>query len=79
MSDSEKEQVVSSQSTTNASAPTATAQTSHTLVKPLRSEKKQNVQNRESSATVPIPSQPMDLSDASARVSLNMKRSPLES
>ena len=40
---------------------------------------KTDTQNRESSVTTHVPSQPMDLSDVSARVRLNMKRSLLES
>ena len=42
-------------------------------------EEETQTQNRESSVTSHVPSQPMDLSDISARVRLNMKRSPLES
>ena len=42
-------------------------------------ERQTQTQNRESSVTAHVPSQPMDLSDMSARVRLNMKRSPLES
>ena len=65
-------------------------QTTHTPVKRLRLQGKQpqvqsdggkqsQAQNRESLVTTHVPSQPMDLSDMSARVRLNMKRSPLES
>ena len=79
VSDREREPVVSSRSTSSTSAPTETAQNSHTLVKRLRLEGKQHVLNRESSESTRVPSQPMDLSDMSARVRGNMKRSPLES
>ena len=41
-------------------------------------ERQTQTQNRESSVTTHVPSQPMDLSDMSARVRLNMKRSPFE-
>ena len=68
----------------------AQTETTHTRVKRLRLQGKQpqvqrdgrrqtQAQNRESSVTNHVPSQPMDLSDISARVRLNMKRSPLES
>ena len=68
----------------------AQTETTHTLVKRLRLQGKQpqvqsdggkqsQAQNRESSVTAHVPSQPMDLSDMSARVRVNMKRSPLES
>ena len=60
MSDREREPVVSSQPTPSASAPTETAHASHTPVKRLRLERKQHVQNRESSETTHIPSQHMD-------------------
>ena len=68
----------------------AQTETTHTPVKRLRLQGKQpqvqsdggrqtQAQSRESSVTTHVPSQPMDLSDMSARVRLNMKRSPLES
>ena len=45
-----------------------------------RLEGKQHIESHESPATLlPSSSQPTDLSDAPARVRLNMKRSPLES
>ena len=75
VSDREEEQAVSLQSTASASAPTVTAQTQP--VKRPRLEGKQHIENHESPAT--LPNHPMDLSDAPARVRLNMKRSPLES
>ena len=74
MSDGEKDPVVSSQATPSASAPTETAHTSHTPVKRLRLGGKQHVQNCESSESTHVPSEPMDLSDMSARVRVNMKR-----
>ena len=68
----------------------AQTETTHTPVKRLCLQGKQpqvqsdggkqtQAQNRESSVTTHVPSQPMDLSGMSARVRLNMKRSPLES
>ena len=79
VSDREREPAVSSQATSSASAKTETAHTSQTPVERLRLKGKQHAQNRESPATTRVPSQPMDLSEMSARVRLNMKRSPLES
>ena len=68
----------------------AQTETTHTPLKRLRLQGKQSqiqsdggrqtqTLNRESSVTTHVPSQPMDLSDVSARVRLNMKRSLLES
>ena len=85
VSDREREPTSSSQ------PPSEPAQTesTHTPAKRLRLQGKQQVQsdgerqtqtqNRESSVTTHVPSQPMDLSDMSARARLNMKRSPFES
>ena len=42
-------------------------------------ERQTRTQNCKNSLTTHVPSQPMDLSDMSARVRLNMKRSPFES
>ena len=64
---------------TSASAPTETAPTSHTPVKRLRLGGEEHVQNRESSESTRVPSQPMDLSDMPPRVRVNMKRSLFES
>ena len=79
VSDREKEPFVLSQSTADASAPTVTAQTSHTFVKRLRLEGKQHTDSHESPATLPKSSRPMDRSDAPARVRFNMNRSSLGS
>ena len=77
VSDREREPASSSQPPSEP----AQTETTHTLVKRLRLQgrKQSQAQNRESSVTTHVPSQPMDLSDMSARVRLNMKRSPLES
>ena len=86
VSDREREPASSSQPPIDP----AQTETTHTPVKRLRLQGKQpqvqsdggkqsQAQNRESSVTTHVPSQPMDLSDMSARVRLNMKRSPLES
>ena len=67
----------------------AQTETTHTPVKRLLLQRKQpkvqsdgrrqtQAQNRESSVTTHVPSLPMDLSDTSARLRLNMKRNPLE-
>ena len=79
VSDREREPVVSSQSTSSASAPTEIAHTFHTPVKRLRLGGQHHVQKRESSESAHVPSRPMNLSDMPARVRVNMKRSPLES
>ena len=68
----------------------AQTETTHTPVKRLRllgkqpqvqsdGGKQSQARNRESSVTTHFPSQPMDLSDMSARVRLNMERSRIES
>ena len=86
VSDPEREPASSSQPPSEP----AQTETRHTPVKRLRLQGKQSqvqsdgrrqtqTQNRESSVTTHVPSQPMDLSDVSARVRLNMKRSPFES
>ena len=86
---SDREREPASSSSQPPSEPAQT-ETTHTLVKRLRLQGKQpqaqsdggnqsQAQNRESSVTTHVPSQPMDFSDTSARVRMNMKRSPLES
>ena len=86
VSDREREPASSSQPPSEP----AQTETTHTTVKRLRLQRKQpqvqsdgqrqtQTQNRQSSVTTHVPSQPMDLSDMSARVRMNMKRSPLES
>ena len=86
VSDREREPASSSQPPSEP----AQTETTHTPVKRLRLQGKQShvqsdggrqtqTQNRESSVTTHVPSQPMDLSDMSARLRVNMKRSPLES
>ena len=86
VSDREKEPASSYQSPSEP----AQTETTHTPVKRLRLQGKRSqvqvgggqqtqTQNRECSVTTHVPSQPMDLSDVSPQVRLNMKRSPLES
>ena len=86
VSDREREPASSSQPPSEP----AQTETTHTPVERLRLQGKQpqvqsdggqqsRAQNRESSVTTHVPGQPMDLLDLSARVRLNMKRSPLES
>ena len=84
VSDREREPASSSQPPSEP----AQTQTTHTPVKRLQGKqshvqsdggRQTKTQNRESSVTTHVPTQPMDLSDMSARVRVNMKRSPLES